>query len=197
MCETEFTSILRRASDGEGRAAAELLPIVYQQLRQSAQRAMNKERTDHTLEATALVHEAYAKLVGGAPVQWANRAHFYDAAARAMQQILIDHARSRNTIKRGGGGGKADAAWGTKGGRVPLSDYAAAFTADASQVLALGEALSRMETEEPQLARVVRLRFFAGLSGEDVAQAIGVSPRKVDSLWALARAWLFRALEGE
>ncbi len=186
MTDQNLSLILDRVAAGDSRAASDLLPIVYQQLRQSAQKAMTAERHDHTLQATALVHEAYAKLVGGAPIEWANRAHFYDAAARAMRQILIDHARAKQSVKRGGGAARA-----------PLSDFAAAFAADSDQILALDAALSRLEGEEPQLASVVRMRFFAGLSGEEVARAIGVSPRKVDALWAHARAWLFRAIEGE
>ncbi|MFO0861233.1 MAG: ECF-type sigma factor [Phycisphaerales bacterium] len=184
MTDPGVSIILQRASSGDRRAADELLPLVYTQLRAAAQNAMLNERRDHTLQATALVHEAYAKLVGGQPVDWANRAHFYDAAARAMRQILIDHARSRNTHKRGGAARKQE-----------LVDFAAVFVADSDQILALDAALSRLESEDPELAGVVRLRFFAGLSGDETAKALGVSPRKVDMMWARARAWLFREIE--
>lgn len=184
MPDPGVSVILQRASSGDRRAADELLPLVYSQLRAAAQNAMLHERRDHTLQATALVHEAYAKLVGGQPIDWANRAHFYDAAARAMRQILIDHARARNTEKRGSGASKQ-----------ALTDFAAAFSADSDLILALDSALSRLETEDPELAGVVRLRFFAGLSGDEAALALGVSPRKVDMCWARARAWLFRELE--
>ncbi|MBX3390612.1 MAG: hypothetical protein KF691_14285 [Phycisphaeraceae bacterium] len=184
MPDPGVSAILQRASSGDRRAADELLPLVYSQLRAAAQNAMRDERRDHTLQATALVHEAYAKLVGGAPTDWANRAHFYDAAARAMRQILIDHARARNADKRGGGTG-----------HQALTDFSGALHADPSQILALDEALSRLEVEDPVLADVVRLRFFAGLSGDEAARVLGVSSRKADTLWARARAWLFRALE--
>jgi len=182
----DITIMLDRASKGHESAAAELFPLVYAQLRATAQRAMNGERSDHTLQATALVHEAFVKLVGGQPIDWANRAHFYDAAARAMRQILIDHARARKSQKRGG-----------ESERVPLTDFASAIDAKPDQILALDAALSRLEVEDIELSSVVRLRFFAGLSGDDTASALGISPRKVDLLWARARAWLYRAIESE
>ncbi|MBL8888217.1 MAG: sigma-70 family RNA polymerase sigma factor [Phycisphaerales bacterium] len=186
MDDPGVSVILSKVASGDRRAADQLLPLVYSQLRAAAQNAMNNERKDHTLQATALVHEAYAKLVGGQPIDWANRAHFYDAAARAMRQILIDHARSRNAEKRGGGARKQE-----------LTDFAAAFDSDSDQILALDAALSRLETEDAEIASVVRFRFFAGLSGDETAQALGVSARKVDMMWARARAWLFRELESE
>jgi len=157
---------------------------VYAQLRATAQRLLEAERPGHTLQATALVHEAYAKLVGGNLAQFANRAHFYDAAARAMRQVLVDHARSRNALKRGGD-------------RVAVSfhDLESAFAADPLAVLALDEAISRLEQEDPEAASVVRLRFFAGLSGDEAAGLLGVSPRKVDMVWARARAKLRLSLD--
>lgn len=181
---SDATLILERIAQGDRHAAAELLPLVYAQLRASAQKAMAGERRDHTLQATALVHEAFARLVGGDGAGYANRAHFYEAAARAMRQVLIDHARSRNAQKRGGGSRPES-----------LVDLASAFEADPARVLALDEALCRLETEDPEAAGVVRLRFFAGLSGEQAAGVLGVSARKADMLWARARAKLFRALE--
>lgn len=184
--DSDVTIILDQARRGNQGAAAQLFPMVYAQLRATAQRAMNGERSDHTLQATALVHEAFVKLVGGQPIDWANRAHFYDAAARAMRQILIDHARARKSQKRGGDAEK-----------TPLTDFASAMDANTDQILALDAAFSRLEEEDAELASVVRLRFFAGLSGDDTAQAIGVSPRKVDLLWARARAWLYRAIESQ
>ncbi|MBL8999761.1 MAG: sigma-70 family RNA polymerase sigma factor [Phycisphaerae bacterium] len=183
MADPDFSVILGGVGRGDADAAQQLLPLVYSQLRAAAQNAMNGERPDHTLQATALVHEAFAKLVGGKPVDWANRAHFYEAAARAMRQILIDHARARNTAKRGG-----------RDGKVPLTDFAAALEASTDEIMALDSALTRLETHDTELAGVVRLRFFAGLSGEDAASALGVSARKVDMLWSRARAWLFREL---
>jgi RNA polymerase sigma factor (TIGR02999 family) len=166
--------------------SAALLATVYDQLRKIAQQRMSDERSDHTLQATALVHEAWLRLVGHQPVTWANRAHFFDAAARAMRQILIDHARARKSQKRGAGGVKQ-----------PLSDFSAAFESNSDDVFALDDAISRLESEDPEAAAVVRLRFFAGMSGDEVAQALGISARKVDLVWARARAWLFRQLESD
>jgi len=183
MASQHTTSLLERISQGDRQAAAELLPIVYEQLRASAQKLMAGERRDHTLQATALVHEAFAKLVGGTPEGFANRAHFFDAAARAMRQVLIDHARARNAQKRQAGSA-----------RIPISDLSTAFDADPSRVIALDDAISRLESEDPEAAAVVRLRFFAGLSGEESAAILGCSSRKVDMVWARARAKLLLML---
>lgn len=182
---THFTKLLNEATPND---SAALLAVVYQQLRQIAQQRMSAERPDHTLQATALVHEAYLRLVGDQPMAWSSRAHFFFAAGRAMQQILVEHARSRGRVKRGGRDG------GSR--RVPLSIVDLASESDSDEILALDEAFCRLETEEPEAAAVVRLRFFAGLSGDDTAAALGISPRQVDRLWAFARAWLFRSLEG-
>jgi RNA polymerase sigma factor (TIGR02999 family) len=161
-----------------------LLPALYAQLRATAEAALAMERPDHTLQATALVHEAYLKLVGERDVPWANRAHFFAAAGEAIRRILLDHARSKGAIKRGGG--KA---------RTPMSAIDLATFADPSEVLALDEALSRLEADEPDTAAVVRFRLFAGLTGDQASLALGISPRQVDRLWAYARAWLIRELE--
>lgn len=182
MAGSEVSIILEEVARGDSDAARRLLPLVYAQLRAAAQLAMNGERRDHTMQATALVHEAYVKLVGR-PVEWPNRACFYNAAARAMRQILIDHARARNAEKRCGGGTK-----------VPMTDFAAAFVAPNDDVLALDAALTKLESQDEELASLVRLRFFAGLSGDDTASVLGVSARKVDMMWARARAWLFREM---
>lgn len=162
---------------------ADLLPLVYRQLRAAAQHQLSGEKAGQTLQATALVHEAYLKLVGPREVPWQSRGHFYSAAAEAMRQILIDHARAKAALKRGGGSL-----------RTHLTDYAAAMDADPIQTLALDSAISRLEGHDQEAAAVVRLRFFAGLTGDQVAQALGMSSRKVDLVWARARAWLFRAL---
>lgn len=160
-----------------------LLPLVYGQLRSAAQAALAMERSDHTLQATELVHEAYVKLVGEREIPWANRSHFFAAAVEAMRRILIDHARARLAAKRGG-----------DRGRTPLSLVDLADFADPAEVLALDEALSRLEQEEPEVAAVVGLRLFAGLTGEHTALALEISPRQVDRHWAYARAWLAREL---
>lgn len=184
--QQEVTRLIHAASASDHAAANQLLTLVYDQLRKIAQQRMNEERREHTLQATALVHEAYVKLVGDPDLNWANRAHFYDAAARAMRQILIDHARRRVAEKRGGAAQ-----------RVPLTDLAAAFDVDSDQIFALDTALLRLEGEDAEAATVVRLRFFAGLSIDEVARTLGVSPRKVDLVWARARAWLFRAVQAQ
>jgi RNA polymerase sigma factor (TIGR02999 family) len=181
----EVTRLLQTVGAPDRAAADQLLALVYDQLRKIAQQRMSEERAGHTLEATALVHEAYLRLVGDQPVAWSSRAHFFFAAGRAMQQILVEHARARRRAKRGGGIVQ----------RVPLSVVDLASQADSEEILALDEAVCRLETEEPDAAAVVRLRFYAGLNGDDCATALSVSPRQVDRLWAYARAWLYRALE--
>ncbi len=166
-----------------------LLPLVYDQLRAVAQRALAAERPGHTLQATALVHEAYLKLVGEREIPWASRAHFYVAAAEAMRRILIDHARARGRVKRGGGGGGR--------ARLTLSDVTD-LASKPDEIVRFDEAFGRLEGESSEAAAIVRLRFFAGLSVEQTAEALGVSTSTVDRRWAFARAWLYRALrDGE
>ena len=176
-------SVLRQVSNGDQAAAGDLLPLVYDQLRALAQQRLIQERPGHTLQATALVHEAYLKLVGPRDIPWAGQAHFYAAAAEAMRRILVDHARRRNREKRGG-----------KGGRVHLNVLDLANAENSEEILALDEALCRLEQQEPEVGKIVRLRFFAGLSVDQTAESLGVSPRTVDRRWKFARAWLFREL---
>lgn len=184
------TRVLRDASMSGTERAERLLALVYEELREMARRQMARERSDHTLQATALVHEAYLRLVGEQPLAWADRRHFFFAASRAMQQILIEHARARGRVKRRGGPS------GPRG-RLPLDILNLAHESDPGEILALNEAFCRLEKEEPEAAAVVRMRFFAGLSGDETASALAVSPRQVDRLWAFARAWLYRELAGE
>ena len=185
MAETQVTRLL----NGEAADAGRLLEVVYEQLRAIAQQRMVQERADHTLQATALVHEAYIRLVGDADVSWANRAHFFAAAAEAMRRILIEHARSRARQKRGGDGD------GRAAIRRPLNVLDLAQDQDPAQILMLDEAISRLSEQDPDAAQVVRLRFYAGLSVDETAAALGVSPSTVDREWAFARAFLHRALE--
>ena len=166
--------------------ASDLLPQVYAQLRALAQRGLNDERPGHTLTATALVHEAYVRLSGERQVPWENERHYFVAAAQAMRQILLDHAKARGRAKRGG-----------KRPRVPISVLDLAAEPDAGEIVALDRHLCRLEDEHPEAAAVVRLRFFAGLTIDRTAAVLGQSPRQVDRLWAFARAWLFRAIERE
>lgn len=158
--------------------ADELLPLIYEQLRRSAAKALRGEGPGHTLEPTALVHEAYAKLAGPREIPWANRGHYYAAAAQAMRRILIDHARSKGARKA------------REASIQGLTDVAFLATQDPGTILAVDEALSRLEGEDPEAAAVVRLRFFAGLSVEQAALALSKSERTTARLWSLARARL-------
>jgi RNA polymerase sigma factor (TIGR02999 family) len=181
----DITRILERVNSGEPRAANELLPLVYDQLRASAQKQMAQERGDHTLQATALVHEAYLRLIGPQEIPWENRAHFYVAAAEAMRRVLIEHARKRGRVKRGGGQRK-----------VPLSGAELAADANLEEILSVDAAIRRLEERDGRMARIVRLRFFTGLGAKETAAALGLSDRTVRREWALARAWLHRELSG-
>lgn len=183
----DVTQILLRIESGDPVAAEELLPLVYAELRQLAARRLHLEKPGQTLEATALVHEAFVRLVGGDPgQQWENRAHFFGAAAEAMRRILVEAARRRASQKRGGGAR-----------RIELRDSPGPDNAaDQVDLLALHEALERLETEYPEKARLVKLRYFAGLSLEDTADTLGVSRATAQRNWAFARAWLFGQLNG-
>ena len=183
---SEVTHILATIEGGDARAADKLLPLVYEQLRAIARQRMAQERAGHTLQATALVHEAYLRLVGGQQVPWMNRGHFYIAAAEAMRRILIEHARKRDRVKRGG-----------DRRRVPVSVADLAAEQDSEEILAVDEAVRRLEEMDAEAAKVVRLRFFAGLSVDETARALDLSPRTIAREWAYARAWLHNALEGE
>ena len=170
------------AADGDESAANELLPLVYEQLRRTAEADLRRERPDHTLSATALVHEAYLRLVGPRELPWANRGHFYAAAAEVMRRILIDHARARG--RRGGQHVRLE----------ECPDLASLAGAGAEQILAVDEALERFSQQDPEAAAIVRLRFYAGLSVDEAAAAMGLSPRTAARLWTYARAALYRDL---
>ncbi|MDF1810337.1 MAG: ECF-type sigma factor [Phycisphaerales bacterium] len=178
--QRDITELLNRADEQSG---DDLLEQVYNQLRRIAQNRMSKERPDHTLEATALVHEAYAKLLGNEELSWQSRAHFFNAAAQAMRRILIDHARSKNAIKRGG-----------EEKRVPLGLIDLAQNHDPSDIVALEEAMITLENEDPRAAQIVSLRFYAGLTVERTALALDLSERTVIREWTFARARLFELL---
>jgi RNA polymerase sigma factor (TIGR02999 family) len=178
---SQTLSILLDETQSDTERVARLLPLVYDQLRAAAERALATERADHTLQATALVHEAYLRLVGDREMHWSGKAHFYVAAAEAMRRILLDHARSRGRLKRGGGRARLDL--------ESVGDLAAG---DAAGILGFDDLFRRLESEHPEAAAVVRLRFYAGLTIEQTARALGLSSNTVDRRWALARAWLFR-----
>ena len=181
----EVTRLIQAASAADRAATDRLLTLVYDQLRKIAQQRMSEERAGHTLQATALVHEAYLRLVGDAEVHWQSRAHFFAAAAEAMRKILIDHARKKGTAKRGGGlqsiAGVLDLASDEKIG----------------DALALDDLISRLEKEDTQIAALVRLRFYAGLSIQETAEVLGVSERTIKRDWTYARTWLADAWQSE
>jgi RNA polymerase sigma factor (TIGR02999 family) len=181
---TDVTRILSAIEQGDRQAAEQLLPLVYEELRRLAARKLAQEQLGQTLQATALVHEAYLRLVGdGAPAEWDGRGHFFAAAAEAMRRILVEAARRKKAKKRGGGGGRAD-----------FDEALLAGNRSPEQVLELDDLLERLAAVNPRAAEVVKLRFFAGLTGDQAAAALGVSPRAADSLWAYARAWLFERM---
>lgn len=183
---TDVTQLLQRIDTGDGRAAAELLPVVYDELRRLAAVQLGREASGHTLQATALVHEAYVRLVRGAgPDRWDHRGHFFAAAAESMRRILVDHARRKHALKRGGGQIRHDA-----------EEYAITLPEPVEDLLALDEALTKLAAEDPEKARLVELRYFAGLTVEEAANALGISTATVKRHWAYARAWLYRELAG-
>ena len=180
------TRVVSDAAAGDRHAAAKLMPLVYDQLRASANRQLATERRDHTLNPTELVHEAFLKLVGPRKLPWANQRHFYAVAAEAMRQILIDHARARGSIKRGGDRKKLSLDFR---GVVDLTE-----AGKIEEIIALDDALRRLATARPRVAQVVEMRFYAGLSVDATAEVLCISPRTVDLDWSFARAWLYRRL---
>jgi RNA polymerase sigma factor (TIGR02999 family) len=184
---SQVTLLLHAAAAGDGQAFEKLMGVVYGELHALAQARMSHERRGHTLQPTALVNEAYVRLLGRDDIQWASRAHFFRAAAEAMRKILIDHARARNADKRGGG--KA---------ALRISSIAdPAVVEDSAGFLALDEAIVRLEGVDAQAAAVVRLKFYGGLNDDGVAGALSISERTVRREWAFARGWLRDALERE
>ncbi len=182
----QVTQLLERARGGDSRVADELMPLIYEELRRLARKYMSGERAGHTLQATALVHEAYLQLVGtdSENEPWQNRAHFFATAAIAIRRILVQHARAAGAAKRGGNRSRA---------HVDMN----ALSADnpSEQVLAVDEALQRLEQLDQRKARVVELRFFAGMTIDEVAEALAISPRTAAREWDLAKAWLSRELK--
>ncbi len=179
----EVTRILTAIEQGDAHAADELLPLVYQELRQLAAQRMKQEKPGQTLQATALVHEAYLRLVGAEDQNWDGRTHFFAAAAEAMRRILIDNARRKQRIKRGGGHQ-----------RVDLKDADLAIEAPSDDLIALDEALEKLSRKDQVKSDLVKLRYFAGLTLEQAANILKLSQRTAKRHWAYARAWLYREI---
>ena len=186
MPDLDVTQILKAASAGDSSAADALLPLVYDELRRAAGHLMGAERPDHTLAPTALVHEAYLKLVDQTRVEWQSRAHFFAVAAQAIRRILVDHARQKRSLKRGGGHT-----------RLSLDERLIASFEDSIDTLALDEALRRLADTHPRHARIVEARFFGGLSIADTAAVLDISTATVEREWRYARAALFTMLSDE
>ena len=183
---SEVTRLLEAAAEGDRKAAADLLPLVYEELRKLAAARMAAEAPGHTLDATALVHEAYLRLVGPADDnRWDNRGHFFAAAAEAMRRILVEAARRRAAARHGGAAH-----------RQPLDPEAAAVPEQREDLIAIDEALDRLAAEDPLKADLVKLRYFVGLTLPEAAAALGLSERTAGRHWTFARAWLRRAVEG-
>jgi len=182
---SSVTLLLTRAQEGDSSAADELLPLVYDELRRLAAARMTNEAAGHTLQPTALVHEAWLRLTHDDPnTHFANRPHFFAAAAEAMRRILVDRARAKATGKRGGG-------WQ----RINLDKVEIAADVDDDTLVLVSELLEKLAHEEPKVAEVVKLRFFAGLTLEEIGQAIGFTERTAKRHWAFARAWLYDAMK--
>lgn len=181
----ELTQLLEAWSDGEEEALAKLAPLVHAELYRLAKRYMSRERADHLLQTSALINEAYIRLIDWKAVRWQNRAHFFGVAAQMMRRILVDYARSRLYAKRGGGAV-----------HVSLDQVGLASSVTTAEVTALDEALTKLGTIDPQQARVVELKFFGGLTIKETAEVMAISVDMVKREWSTARAWLYREMTG-
>jgi RNA polymerase sigma factor (TIGR02999 family) len=181
----DVTRLLIEWSEGNQKALDHLMPLVYDELWSLAERYLRQERSNHTLQPTALIHEAFFKLIDQQRVQWQNRAHFFGIAARVMRRILVDHARHRNAAKRP-----------PMESHLSIDDVDVVSDTPDVDVLALDQALGRLAAMDPQQERIVEMRFFAGLTVEETAVALNVSTTTVKREWSLAKAWLYRALNG-
>jgi RNA polymerase sigma factor (TIGR02999 family) len=181
----DVTDLLLRWSAGDRTAFEQLTPVIYDDLRRMARALLGQERPGHTLSATALVHEAYLKLVDQRRVQWQNRAHFFGAAAHIMRRVLVDHARAKASLKRGGSVPK-----------VAIDEGAALVNGLSEDILDLDAAINALAEVDSRKAQVVEMRFFAGMTSEETAEALRVSVGTVDRDWTLARAWLIKAIRG-
>jgi len=183
---SEFTRVLEQMQRGNGRAAEDLLPLVYEELRKLAGHKMAGEAPGQTLQPTALVHEAWIRLTGDENKVWDNRGHFFAAAAEAMRRILIDRARAKSRQRRG-----------SRAEHIPLENVTIAADDPPETLLAINEALDRLSAHDPFKAEVVKMRYFIGLSQEEIAQALGVSVPTIRRHWAIARAWLYAEMKSQ
>lgn len=183
---SDITLMLQAVARGERQASSDLLPLVYEELRQLAAARMAREAAGQTLQATALVHEAWLRLVGEGNRNWENRAHFFGAAAEAMRRILIENARRKSRLKRGGGQSRLD-----------IDELELAETTPDDKILLIDEALERLRSADPDKAKIVVLKFFGGLTNQEVAQSLGITERTVERHWAFAKAWMFRCIQSE
>lgn len=181
---SDITQVLQAIRRGDGRASEELLPLVYNELRQLAAARMNQESGGQTLQATALVHEAWLRMVGDGDREWQNRAHFFGAAAEAMRRILVDNARRKSRLKRGG-----------DQERVDIEGVELAATSPDDKILLMDEALEKLRAEDPEKSRIVVMKFFGGMTNQEVAESLGVTERTVERQWAFAKAWLFQSIQ--
>jgi RNA polymerase sigma factor (TIGR02999 family) len=179
----EVTRILNAIEHGDSKAAGELLPLVYQELRRLAAHKMAGESTGHTLQPTALVHEAWLRLVGSNSAGWDNRGHFFAAAAESMRRILVEHARRKQSLKRGAGAE-----------RLELDESVLVLAAPPDELLAVHEALDKLAAEDKTSAELVKLRYFVGMTMEEAAAALGLPKRTAENLWTYARVWLHREI---
>jgi RNA polymerase sigma factor (TIGR02999 family) len=179
------TLLLTQVRDGNQEAANQLIPLIYRELRQMAGAFMRGERPGHTLQATALVNEAYMRMVGGHPVEWQNRAHFFAIAAHTMREVLLDYARRARAAKRGGDDAR----------QVELDEEFPMASDKLEEVIAIDEALERLAQIDPRQSRIVELRFFAGLNVEEAGEVMGVSPKTIKREWRSAKAWLHREMD--
>jgi RNA polymerase sigma factor (TIGR02999 family) len=182
----DVTRILTDIRAGNPRATEALLPLVYGELRRLAAFKMSAEAPGHTLQATALVHEAWMRLVASDQQTWENRNHFFSAAAEAMRRILVEHARRKHSLKRGGGAG-----------HEPLEDSSLVLSAPPDEILAVHEALDKLAAQDPDAAELVKLRYFVGMSMDEAATALGLSTRSAERMWTYARAWLRSEIRGQ
>ena len=183
---SEITRILEAAQRGEPSAASELLPLVYDELRRLAAYKMAQEAPGHTLQPTALVHEAWLKLVGDEGRHWNGRAHFFGAAAEAIRRILVDHARRKRAVRHGGGLARLD-----------INDMPIAAAGKDDELMAVSEALEKLAALDPRKAELVKLRYFVGLTTQEAAEILGISVPTADRWWSFSRAWLFEEIERE